>query len=190
MVLGEQRKKSTGQSIQNSALVPPGRGFHTSWEALRERTGGSHRKWKFARWLWLKELGEVSTGRPARMLSSADHHGPGLWNDLGKGRFEKWIQRTWEQTWHRGNREYTDLGNWEGGGNKQKPELEWKSYFGNMPVSWKLSLYSNLFRGLKAEVSWDFPGGLVVRASCFHCGSMGSIPGWELRSHMQPKTNK
>ena len=28
----------------------------------------------------------------------------------------------------------------------------------------------------------EFPGGLVVRTSCFHCCSLGSVLVWELRS--------
>ena len=36
----------------------------------------------------------------------------------------------------------------------------------------------------KILISWDFPGGPVVKTLCFHWGGVGSIPGLELRAHM------
>ena len=33
-------------------------------------------------------------------------------------------------------------------------------------------------------ISWDFPGGSVVKTLPSNSGSAGSIPGWQLRSHM------
>ena len=29
----------------------------------------------------------------------------------------------------------------------------------------------------KAEATWDFPGGPMVKTPCFHCRGRGSIPG-------------
>ena len=31
------------------------------------------------------------------------------------------------------------------------------------------------------SVSWEFPGGPVVRTQYFHCCGLGSIPGWETK---------
>ena len=36
----------------------------------------------------------------------------------------------------------------------------------------------------KNEICWDFPGGPVLKNTPSNAGDAGSIPDWELRSHV------
>ena len=48
----------------------------------------------------------------------------------------------------------------------------------------------SLIIGIKNARFSDFPGGPIVKTSCFHCRGVGSIPGWGIRSHMSHSAAK
>ena len=47
---------------------------------------------------------------------------------------------------------------------------------------WEISVFSfQLYYKTKTALKknhWEFPGGSMVRTSCFHCRSTGLMPGW------------